>query len=222
MVPIVVLTALGVVGSALTPPLAAHHPLLLIALEARDRNLLLALHVAFVPFLVVGTIRRLASDPFFYLLGRHHGDAGVRWMERHGGGALVRWTERAFRRAAYPMLMLFPGAVVCALAGDVGIPAKTFSILIVARTLVALVVIRMLGNALARPIDSVLRLFDRWTMPATAASVAAVALYLLWEHLRRRRHEAERSVAEVEGEGEGHIGGRRAGGGSAGGGGAGG
>ena len=198
MVPIVVLTVLGIVGSALTPPLAAHHPLLLIALEARDRNLLLARHVAFVPFLVVGTIRRLASDPFFYLLGRHHGDAGV------------RWTERAFRRAAYPMLVLFPGAVVCALAGDVGIAAKTFSILIVARTLVALVLIRMLGNALARPIDSVLRFFDRWTMPATVASVAAVALYLLWEQLRRRRQEAESSPAEVDSEGDGRPRGNRA------------
>src|SRR5205085_6891595 len=101
-----------------------------------------------------------------------------------------------------------------------------FSILIVARTLVALVLIRMLGNALARPIDSVLRFFDRWTMPATVASVAAVALYLLWEHLRRRRPEAERdvaevqagrSVAEVDSEGEGRVGGRRAGGDNAGG-----
>jgi membrane protein DedA with SNARE-associated domain len=183
----VVLTVLGAVGSALTPTLAVRHPLLLIALEARDRNLLLARHVAFVPFLVLGTVRRLASDPFFYLLGRHHGDAGVRWLERHGGGALVRWTERAFRRAAYAMLILFPGAVVCALAGDVGIPVKTFSILIVVRTVVAVVLIRMLGNALATPIDDVLRFFDRWTLTATVASGAAVALYLLWEHLRSRR-----------------------------------
>jgi membrane protein DedA with SNARE-associated domain len=186
----VVLTVLGAVGSALTPTLAVRHPLLLIALEARDRNLLLARHVAFVPFLVLGTVRRLASDPFFYLLGRHHGDAGVRWLERHGGGALVRWTERAFRRAAYAMLILFPGAVVCALAGDVGIPVKTFSILIVVRTVVAVVLIRMLGNALATPIDDVLRFFDRWTLTATVASGAAVALYLLWEHLRSRRRRA--------------------------------
>ena len=83
------------------------------------------------------------------------------------------------------MLILFPGAVVCALAGEVGIPVKAFSILIVARTVVAVVLIRMLGNVLARPIDDVLRFFDRFTLPATVASVAAVALYLAWQHLRR-------------------------------------
>ncbi|HMC51640.1 MAG TPA: hypothetical protein VKI64_02690 [Acidimicrobiales bacterium] len=200
IVPIVLLTALGTVGTALTPALAARHPLVLITLEARDRNLLLARHVAFVPFLVVGTIRRLASDPFFYLLGRHHGDTGVRWLERHGGGALVRWTERAFRRAAYPMLVLFPGAVVCALAGEVGIPVRGFSALIVVRTLVAVVLIRMLGHAFARPIDDVLRFFDRWTLPATVASVAAVALYLVWERVLRRRRDASRGSSSSGGD----------------------
>jgi hypothetical protein len=63
--PIAVFTALGVVGTALTPPLAARHPLLLIAMEARDRNLLLARHVGVAVFLIVGSARRLISDPFF-------------------------------------------------------------------------------------------------------------------------------------------------------------
>src|SRR5207302_4760008 len=66
--PVVAFTILGIVGTILTPELAPRHPLALIMLEARDRNLLAARHAAFVPFVVIGTIRRIVSDPFFYLM----------------------------------------------------------------------------------------------------------------------------------------------------------
>src|SRR5207302_7853258 len=70
VIPIGLVTALGIVGTALTAPLAVHHPLLLLVLEARDRNLLLARHVSVIPYVVVGCLRRLCTDPVFYLLGR--------------------------------------------------------------------------------------------------------------------------------------------------------
>lgn len=184
--PIVVFTALGIIGTALTPALAPHHPLVMIALEARDRNLLLARHVALVPFVTVGLVRRLASDPFFYLLGRYYGDNAVRWLEGHGGGSMVRATERAFRRAAYPMLVIFPGAVVCALAGDAQMPALVFAAILVARTLVALFVIRWLGSVFSGPIDGVLRAFDRYVVPATAVTIVVVVMWLWWDRRRRR------------------------------------
>lgn len=187
VVPITVAIALGMIGTALTPALQKHHPLLLIALEARDRQLLLvARRIAWVPYLVVGNLRRLATEPLFYLLGRFYGADAVRWIERQGGGRVVRATERAFRRAAYPMLVIFPGAVVCTLAGETGVAPLVFGILIVARTLVAVVLIRVLANALADPIDAVLRFFDRYTLPATAVSVAIVAFWLIRERRRRR------------------------------------
>jgi len=119
---------------------------------------------------------------------------------RTDAGDLAQQFHRAFRRAAYPMLVLFPGAVVCALAGEVGIPVRGFSALIVVRTLVAVVLIRMLGHAFARPIDDVLRFFDRWTLPATVASVAAVALYLVWERVLRRRRDASRGSSSSGGD----------------------
>jgi membrane protein DedA with SNARE-associated domain len=187
IVPIGLVTALGVVGSALTPTLAAHHPLVLIALEARDRNLLLARHVAFPLFFVVGSLRRFSSDPLYYLLGRRHGDAAVRWLDRQGGGAIVRITEAAFRRAAYPMLVIFPGAVVCALAGEVGIPPVVFVTVTVLRTFAAVALIRVLSEAFSGPVDAVLHFFDRTSLPATVVSVVLVVAWLLWERRRRGR-----------------------------------
>jgi hypothetical protein len=154
VIPIGIVSTLGLIGTALTPPLAARHPLLLLALEARDRNLLLARHVGVVPYVLVGNARRLCTDPLFYLLGRHYGPTAVVWLKDHGGGAIVAATERAFRRAAYPMLVIFPGAVVCTLAGDVGIPPTLFGVIVVARTLAAVLLIRWVGNIFASPIGA--------------------------------------------------------------------
>jgi len=181
LVPIVVFTMLGVAGTALTPPLAARHPLLLIAMEARDRNLLLARHVGVAVFVVVGSARRLISDPFFYLLGRHHGAAGVSWLQRHGGGRVVAATVRAFRRAAYPMLVIFPGAVVCTLAGDAGIPPGAFGVIVVLRTIAVVVMIRFVGNVFAGPVDATIRFFDQHLVATSLASMALVAGWMLWE-----------------------------------------
>src|SRR5581483_6222992 len=152
--PIVAFTALGVVGTALTPPLAARHPLLLIAMEARDRNL---------------------------LLGRHDGRVGVAWLQRHGGGRVVAATVRAFRRAAYPMLVVFPGAVVCTLAGDAGVPPAAFGVIVVLRTIAVVLMIRFVGNVFAGPVDATIHFFDRHLLSTSLASVALMAGWVLWE-----------------------------------------
>jgi len=182
--PIGVLTALGAVGTALTPTLAARHPLLLIMLEARDRNLLLARHVGVALFVVTGSLRRLAADPFFYLLGRRHGDAGVQWLERHGGGRVLRTTVRAFRRAAYPMLVVFPGAVVCTLAGDAGIPPAAFTTVIVLRTVAMVLLIKFMGDVFAGPIDATVHFFDAHAAMLTLCTVGAVVGWVLWNRRR--------------------------------------
>jgi hypothetical protein len=185
--PIVGFTVLGVVGTALTPPLAARHPLLLIAMEARDRNLLLARHVGVAVFIVVGSARRLISDPFFYLLGRYHGRVGVAWLQRHGGGRMVAATVRAFRRAAYPMLVVFPGAVVCTLAGDAGVPPTAFGAIVVVRTIAVVLLIRFVGNVFAGPVDATIHFFDQHLVATSLASLALMAAWVLWE---RRSAEA--------------------------------
>jgi hypothetical protein len=185
--PIVVFTVLGAVGTALTPPLAARHPLLLIAMEARDRNLLLARHVGVAVFLVVGSLRRLISDPFFYLLGRYHGRVGVAWLQRHGGGRVVAATVRAFRRAAYPMLVVFPGAVVCTLAGDAGVPPGAFGVIVVLRTIAVVLMIRFVGDVFAGPVDATIHFFDQHLVATSLASVALMGGWVLWE---RRSGEA--------------------------------
>jgi membrane protein DedA with SNARE-associated domain len=192
--PIVVLGIGATIATALTPALAAKHPLLLIALEARNRNLLLARNVDVVPFIVVATVRRTLTDPLFFLLGHFHGDAVVRWLEKKGGGgAAVRWIEQLFARASYPMVFLFPGALVCALAGSTGMRPFVFGILNVAGTITAVVLLRKFGDLFGGPVDSVLEFFNRNLLWTTCITVVSVIAWLVWQ---RRQGGLELDAAD--------------------------
>lgn len=196
------LVALGVCGSvatALTGPLATRHPLLLIILEARNRNLVLARHVDVVPFIIVGTLRRVLSDPLFWLLGWWYGDRAIRWIEhKAGGGFLVQGLEQLFTKAAYPMVFFFPGAVVCALAGATGMPFWAFLAVNVAGTLVAVFALRLSGDLLSGPVDAVLGFFNRHLVATTIVTVSLVLLSLLSSRLQGRSEIP--SVDELEGD----------------------
>ncbi|HEX2273502.1 MAG TPA: hypothetical protein VHG90_06495, partial [Acidimicrobiales bacterium] len=196
---IVVLAIAGTTATALTPTLATRHPLLLILLEGRNRNLVLARHVDLVPFILVGTLRRMVSDPLYWLLGVWYGDKAIRWLEeKAGGGALVRVTEQFFAKAAYPMVFLFPGAVVCALAGTTGMPFPAFLATNLAGTVTMVVLLRLAGDVLSGPVDAVLRFFDRNLVTTTAITIALVVLSLL---LNRAQGKADvPSVEELEGD----------------------
>ncbi len=197
---IVVLAIAGTTATALTPTLATRHPLLLIMLEARNRNLVLARHVEVVPFMLVGIVRRMISDPLYWLLGVWYGDRAIRWIEeKAGGGALVRVTEQFFAKAAYPMVFLFPGAVVCALAGATGMPFPAFLVTNLAGTVTMVTLLRLTGDALSGPVDAVLRFFDRNLVTTTAVTIALVVLSIV---LNRAQGKAEvPSVDELEAEG---------------------
>ncbi len=190
------------IASAFTPALASRHPLLLIILEARNRNLVLARHVDFVPFLLVATVRRMLTDPLFFLLGYYYGDNAVRWVEEKvpGYGPMVRFIERWFAKASYPVVFLFPGAIVCALAGSTGMTFRWFMVLNVAGTLFAVLVLRAFGDILGGPVDWLLDFFGRYTWQTTAVSVGLVALSVL---LSRAEGRTISSVDDLEAELEG-------------------
>ncbi|HEX2192162.1 MAG TPA: hypothetical protein VHH09_03135 [Acidimicrobiales bacterium] len=174
---ITVVIAAGTIATAFTPALATHHPLLLITLDARNRMLILARRVDLVPFVVVGTLRRMASDPLYWLLGYWYGDRAIRWLERNGGGGqLVVWTEKYFAKAAYPMVFLFPGAVVCALAGATGMPFPAFLAVNLAGTITAVVAVRLSSGLLAAPVDAILEFFRDNLVVVTALSIGLTVL----------------------------------------------
>lgn len=197
--PLVVIWVGATIATALTPTLAAKHPLLLITLDPRNRNLVLARHVDLLPFLVVGVLRRLLTDPLYYLLGRLYGDATIRWLEKKaGGGQLVRWAEKGFAKASYPIVFLWPGPIVCALAGAAKMRVRGFLITNLAGTIAAVVVLRLSGDILAGPVDAILGFFNRNLVVTTAVTIVLVILSLLLGRL-----DTEPSVKDLEAEIEG-------------------
>jgi membrane protein DedA with SNARE-associated domain len=194
--PIVVVTSLGLLATAFTPALATHHPLLLIALDARNRFLVLARRVDVVPFVIVAVLRRTLSDPLFYLLGRFYGEGAVRWLQKKGGGGdLVVITEKLFKRAGYPMVFLFPGAIVCALAGQTGMSPAGFLVANIAGTLTSVLLVRRFSGAIASPVDGILRFFNRHLVATTAVSVGLVVLSIV---LNRAQGKLDANLEELE------------------------
>lgn len=157
-IPLVALVVLSYIGDALAPQLVDTHPVWLMLLNSRTRNLVLVTNdVDPWTFYTVGTFRLLISDPLFFLLGYWYGDAAVEWMERRTKtwGQMLRQIERWFGKAAYPLIFIAPNNYICLFAGAAGMPLRAFFVVNLAGTVVRLWLIRVFGEAFEAPLDDV-------------------------------------------------------------------
>jgi membrane protein DedA with SNARE-associated domain len=203
-VPLVALVVMNYVGDALAPTLVDTHPALLIALNARNRNLALVTN-SLDPWTYygIGTARLLASDPLFFLLGYWYGDAAVTWMERRTvtWGQLLRRIEQWFGKAAYPLIFIAPNNYICLFAGAAGMPLRAFFAVNLAGTLTRLWLIRLVGEAFESPLDDLVNWIGDNRIPLLIASVALVIASIALE-ARRGETEVE-ALAHLDDELEG-------------------
>lgn len=211
-VPLVALTVAAYIGDALAPTLVDQHPLLLIALNARNRNLALTTNLLDpLPFYLVGSVRLLLSDPLFYLLGWYYGDAAVRWAERNTRtfGELLRVVEKYFSKLSVPLVFLAPNNFICLFAGATGMRPLVFLVANVTGTFFRLWVIRTLGNVFSEPIDWILGFIADYRIPLLVLSVVVVLLTVASEYRRgagelegltHLGQELEEAVEEVGGQ----------------------
>jgi membrane protein DedA with SNARE-associated domain len=184
---IIVLVIGGMVGDALAPTLVNEHPLWLMVLNARNRNLVLVVNqVDTVPYYVVGTFRLLLSDPLFYILGYCYGDTATRWMERQAPtyGRFMRTAERWFGIAAYPLVFLAPNNYICLFAGAAGMSIPVFLALNVSGTIFRLWIIQVIGNIFDKPIDSLLGFIQDYRIPLLILSFGLVG-FTVWNERRQ-------------------------------------
>jgi membrane protein DedA with SNARE-associated domain len=199
LVPIGVLVVASNVGSALAPSLVNDHPLLLLALDARIRHVVLVSGLLDpVSYYVVGTLRLLLSDPLFYLLGYWYGEAALQWVEKRSGGVgrFLRKAEGFFGKAAYPLVFLAPNNYICLFAGAARMHPAVFLTLNVSGTLTRLALIRYVGDIFDGPRDSVLGFIREYQLPLTVAAVVLVVGHSLWE--RRKGTDEIGGLAELE------------------------
>jgi membrane protein DedA with SNARE-associated domain len=206
LTPIVALVIASNVGTALFPTLVNDHPLLLITLDARNRHLaLVATKLDAIPYYTVGFFRLVLSDPLFYLLGFWYGEAALNWMDRRAGsiGRFLRSMENVFAKAAYPLIFLAPNNYICLFAGASRMHPAAFIALNGSGTLFRLYLIRVVGEALSSPIDSVLDFIRRYQVQLTVGTIAIVVFQVVMDR-RRGTSEIER-VGELEHELEEEI-----------------
>ncbi len=174
----------GWLGDLLLAQIVDHNPLLLIALNPRNRNLILATNeLGAVPYYTVGFVRLIASDPVNYLLGFWFGDRAIAWTERRSRtyGPLVRDGEHWFRRLSLPLIFAAPNNIICALAGATGVSVRVFAILNITGTIARLIVIRQLGATLESPISSVVDFIGDYRTPILIISAIGVAWTIFGE-----------------------------------------
>jgi membrane protein DedA with SNARE-associated domain len=207
VVPLILMVAAGYVAGAFWAEWVNSRPLLLMALSAQNRYLILVVNqVDPVAYYVVGTIRLLLPDPFFYLLGFWYGDAAVRWMEGRTAtiGNLLRWLEQAFAKWGHPLVFCFPNNPICLFAGAARMKVWVFTLLNVTGTITRLVLIAVIGDALQKPIDEVLKWIGRYRVPIIVVSVVLVA-FTMWTETRRGSSEIDQLrhlERDLEGEDE--------------------
>lgn len=193
LTPIVVMIVAGYTADALWPDLVNGNPLLLITLSAKNRYLVLVVnHLSAWSYYLVGTIRLLLPDPFFFALGWFYGEAALRWMEQRTPttGRYVRAIEKWFGRWGAPLVVLFPNNYVCLVAGASRMSPFRFAILNLVGTIGRLLMLQVIGDVFAAPIDTVLDFVARWRLPLLVVSISLVAVYWVAE-LRRGRQEIE-------------------------------
>lgn len=189
VVPLLVLATSAVIGNALAPALLANQPLLLLALNATTRHLVLtSTTVDVAPYVAVALVRRSLEDPLLYLLGWRYGDAAVAWTAEHLGGARsLGWIRRNFRRFGWVLVALFPGGVVCVMAGAARMGLVPFALVGFAGTVASIAAIRASGETLAAPVGVVVAAVGENWVWLTVLSVAMTAVWVVRRRQLRRR-----------------------------------
>jgi membrane protein DedA with SNARE-associated domain len=190
-VPLIVLVIASYIGDAFAASLVKSHPVWLMVLNSRTRNLALVTNqVDPWTFYAVGLTRLLLSDPLFFLLGRWYGDSAVTWMERRTKtwGQMLRQIEQWFGKAAYPLLFLAPNNYICLFAGAAGMPIAAFFAVNIAGTIFRLWLVRQFGNLFDRPINAFVGWIDDHRLPLVVLSIILVVVSIA---LEARKGETE-------------------------------
>lgn len=160
------LFAAGTIGSNIGPALVDNHPILVLLLSSRNRNLFGSVpFIDALPFFTIGFFRILAAGAALYYTGRIFGERALRWTESQVGEMprIYQWTERATVRAGWLAVLLMPASnIVCLLVGHLRMSPRKFFSLLVPGILIRLTAVWFGGKALEDQIRSVLDWIDQY------------------------------------------------------------
>jgi len=193
-----VLFTAGTVGSNIGPALVDEHPLPVLMLASRNRNLFGS--VPFIdplPFAVIGFLRILLAAVVLFYLGRWYGERAIGWTERQVGDLppIYTWFDKAVAKAGWLLFILMPGSnLVCIMAGHQKVPARRFLPLISVGIALKLTVLWFGGKAFEKQIRS----FLSWIEDYQWYIVAGLFLISFLQSARHARRDIPEIVHEIE------------------------
>lgn len=156
----------GTIGTNIGPALVDEHPLLVLTMSSRNRNLFGSVpFTSPLPYFIIGFLRILAAATALYFVGRWYGDRTVRWVENNVGEmpALYRWLENAVKKAGWLMLFLMPGSnVVCVLVGHRQMRIRQFFAVVIPAICFRLIVMRIGGDIFEDQVRWFLKSIERY------------------------------------------------------------
>ncbi len=188
-------------GTALSPTLLIHNPLLLVALNPALQHLILICSVVDpTAFFLIAGLRLFVVDPFYYLLGRELGVDAIGWAERQWRriGHVSRWCMRVFNRAGPVILFLAPLGLISLLAGVARMPAPRFLVLNVLGTVLYLAVVWWFGGAVAEPMTLVRSFVAEHMLLLTLGTALLVLVELVRRYRRAKRESYRRAASLIE------------------------
>ena len=193
LVPLGLITVLGMIGTGLAPTLLGQSPLGLIALSPTWPYLLLVAPVVKLPLLLAVAVPRLMLPaPTMFLLGRDYGDHAIEILAGYMGeqGDAIRRMAAGVRKAGWLGVFLWPAPIVCAIAGTARLSWAAFLSLFVVGRVIFLLMLRWFGASLSGPLDAFRAFVDRNSSVATVVTVALVMVFGL-KALSKRRPVAD-------------------------------
>ena len=160
------LFVIGTIGSNIGPALVDDHPVWVLTLSSRNRNLFGSVpYIDPLPYVLIGFTRVLIAGIALYLVGKWYGARALGWVESNMGElpAIYRWTERIVDRAGSVALVLMPGSnIVCLMLGHRKMPPRRFVPLLMVGIAIKLAVLWQGGRIFEDQIRSFLNYIEKY------------------------------------------------------------
>lgn len=184
---IVALVIANNVGNAVWASWINERPLELLALNSSNKYLIgTTPNTGWAAVMLVSTLRPMAPDPLFYLVGYLYRDRAVHWARRvfPASGTLFdsfESDEGSFTRLLDGLVFVMPNNPVCLIAGVVGMNVRRFAVLAVAGTIGRIILMRAIGTVFSDQIEDLLEVVARYQRGLLILSIALVVVYVLWQ-----------------------------------------
>lgn len=191
---VVTISALGLLGTALSPYLLVKNPLLLVALSPDARHIVpAASQVDLAPLLAVAVPRRALAMLGTYGLAGIYGFKFLRYAENRlpRVARMFAWLKRMLDRAGLVLLFLVPTHTLAGLCGATGTRLKPFLIAMVPGQVPFILLYYFAGQAIAAYTEKLIAFLSAHLVESTLVACALVLVQQVVSRLRRRRIAAE-------------------------------